>query len=82
MPSPCSKPESSPLLWVNCQYCNKWFPDNVCLSWHQTHTMQCCPFDINAEPFVPASHKPLSNVEIINEVNRLLNELEHGDLYD
>ena len=82
MPSPCSKPELSSLLWVNCKYCKKLFPDNVCLSWHQTHNMQCCPFDINAKPFVPASRKPLSDVEIINEANRLLNELEHGDLYD
>jgi hypothetical protein len=49
--------------------------------------MPCCPFDINAVPFVP-SERVLnlwclqSDVEIINEANRLLAELENRALYN
>ena len=49
--------------------------------------MPCCPFDINAVPFVP-SERALNlwclqpDVDIINEANTLLAELENGALYN
>ena len=49
--------------------------------------MQCSPFDINAQVFVPETQiinkwiRIKSDVDLISKVNQILNELEDGDLY-
>ena len=49
--------------------------------------MQCSPFDINAQVFVPEAHiitnwiRTSPDADLINEANRILTELENGDLY-
>jgi hypothetical protein len=77
----------SSLQWVTCKYCKKKFPDQLCLSWHQSNQMQCSPFDINAKAFIPETRiinkwiRTKSDVDLIREVNQILIELEDGDLY-
>jgi len=88
MSSNChSNVDPKSLEWVTCRYCKKRFPDRHCLSWHQANQMQCSPFDINAQVFVPEAHiitnwiRTSPDADLINEANRILTELENGDLY-